>query len=1175
MSHETTPLALATALRDDARFLRVLAQSLVHDEQLADDVVQEAWVAVLLRPPRAAGGLRPWLAAVVRNLSFRARRGRTRRERREAAAALPEADPESPERLAERGELQRVLLNAVMELPAGQRDVVLLRYLDDVPAAEIARRRGVPDATVRTQLKRALDRLRAKLDARAIGGRAAWIALLAPWAGPPGALVATGSSGAAAVGGAASAGGSTASTLVATGGGGGVAWGLGISVVAIVAVSAWVWIEGRRSAPLHIDRPVELAEPARDIEPPRGFEVVGEAARAEARPEGQVSAASHTGLDDVDLEALRLAPFEPLPPAVVVGRLVQPDGAPAAGAEVALRAIGDEEARHATASDAAGRFRIAGVAFEPRFELRASIGARSARAAIVRPLDLIAGLNDLDTLVLERVVELRVQVVDRAGAAVRGASVAIAGADDSVERAVTDDAGEVHFAAVPQGKRRLAAASTEPPAFGEAECVVAEHHALEPVVLTLVPATVIRGVVVDAASTTLAAVRVEARSGPAEPHLVVESDAAGCFALPVPRRRLTLAAAAPSLVLRRTLEFEAPPQVPVRIEMAREAAHAVQCVAAPGREPLEGAMLAVEGRPGALLPAGRGRFELPLDSRDTLRFAAWAPRFAPILGRFDPPAKARPDPDHGPRSIEFWRHDLLAVAVRDERGAAVLGATVVALGRDAPTPATRHALRGDLAQRSATALPDAAVAWSLVESNGIARLFVAPEQLARIVVLAEGRAPTVVDVEPRAERASAASSRRLDVVLRRGGSIEGGIRDAAGGPLAGAAIEVASPDGSRCTLLSDAAGRFRFEELAAGRHDVGLQVSGGRVVHDSGSHWELVDERGNRGRYAKSKRPDPWAGRVRPVVAEVEPGGCATVELVEPSVRRGAIAGSLRFAGKPLEGAAVRLIRVSDADSVGLVSTTETTASDRAGRFELTHLPVPSSWHLIVEEGTTAIGGFGSDAIGRRGLELVDGAPALVVSVDVPHVSFASTLVDAATRRPIAGARLELRRDAMRGQATAAAESTEVVTDPNGRFATPPLFAGAWSLRVFVPGYLPLLRALDGAGELEPIELERGGWVRLVAPSQREPEVVALRARLRPEARAEVLELDVPRSTDGAFWIYAGRPGSRSGEFGWIGSRSEVPAEVDLLATDGTILGTQAVELPARIGEPPELSLER
>lgn len=178
------PTALAATLHQDARFLRALARSLLHDDAAADDVVQEALVTALRRPPRADGSLRGWLAGIVRHLSFRRRRSEQRRAHHESAAAsvVVLEGPESPAAIVARGELLQLLVNAVMELPAAQRDAVLLRYFEGLTAAEIARRRGLPDATVRSHLKRALDALRARLDARNRGGRAEWIALLAPWA---------------------------------------------------------------------------------------------------------------------------------------------------------------------------------------------------------------------------------------------------------------------------------------------------------------------------------------------------------------------------------------------------------------------------------------------------------------------------------------------------------------------------------------------------------------------------------------------------------------------------------------------------------------------------------------------------------------------------------------------------------------------------------------------------------------------------------------------------------------------------------------------------------------------------------------------------------------------------------------------------------------------------------
>ena len=57
------------ALLENRDFLRLLARKLVYDEHAAEDVVQQAWLAALERPPRYQGPLRAWLAGVVRNLA--------------------------------------------------------------------------------------------------------------------------------------------------------------------------------------------------------------------------------------------------------------------------------------------------------------------------------------------------------------------------------------------------------------------------------------------------------------------------------------------------------------------------------------------------------------------------------------------------------------------------------------------------------------------------------------------------------------------------------------------------------------------------------------------------------------------------------------------------------------------------------------------------------------------------------------------------------------------------------------------------------------------------------------------------------------------------------------------------------------------------------------------------
>src|SRR5262249_58522472 len=59
------------------------------------------------------------------------------------------------------------------------RTAILLRYLRDLPVDEVARRTGVPVATLRSRVQRGLALLRSRLDRRH-GSRAAWVALLGP-----------------------------------------------------------------------------------------------------------------------------------------------------------------------------------------------------------------------------------------------------------------------------------------------------------------------------------------------------------------------------------------------------------------------------------------------------------------------------------------------------------------------------------------------------------------------------------------------------------------------------------------------------------------------------------------------------------------------------------------------------------------------------------------------------------------------------------------------------------------------------------------------------------------------------------------------------------------------------------------------------------------------------------
>ncbi len=167
---------LETLLRH-ADWLARLARRLVSDAAAAEDLVQETWIAALRRPPDPDRPARPWLAGVIRKLALL----RGRRESRQVASAWPSAEAApSAEESAAQVELERTVAGAVLALDEPFRSAILLRYYRGLSSVEIGRELGVPDATVRTRIKRGLERLRVRLDQVHGGDGRTWISALAP-----------------------------------------------------------------------------------------------------------------------------------------------------------------------------------------------------------------------------------------------------------------------------------------------------------------------------------------------------------------------------------------------------------------------------------------------------------------------------------------------------------------------------------------------------------------------------------------------------------------------------------------------------------------------------------------------------------------------------------------------------------------------------------------------------------------------------------------------------------------------------------------------------------------------------------------------------------------------------------------------------------------------------------
>ena len=135
------------------------ALSVLREERVAEDAVQDAFeraFAALGRYPEErlrAMRLRPWLYRITLNVARNRLRGRREVPVEETSPAGVAVSDEGRESVMD-------VLAALGRLPERQRVAVTLRYLQDLPYAEISRVTGWPEGTAKTLVRRGLARLR-------------------------------------------------------------------------------------------------------------------------------------------------------------------------------------------------------------------------------------------------------------------------------------------------------------------------------------------------------------------------------------------------------------------------------------------------------------------------------------------------------------------------------------------------------------------------------------------------------------------------------------------------------------------------------------------------------------------------------------------------------------------------------------------------------------------------------------------------------------------------------------------------------------------------------------------------------------------------------------------------------------------------------------------------------
>jgi RNA polymerase sigma-70 factor, ECF subfamily len=162
-----------------APWIRKVVRSMLADEHLADDLAQETLEAGLRQGSSIHGSTRSWLYGVAKNLHRQFLRGQKRREVRERRVATSEFQPDSQD-LVERVEIMQIVETAVLALPTAPRDLLILRYYEELSVPQMAKLQGITVQAMESRLHRAKNLLRAQLQRR-FGQN--WIAAVLPLAG--------------------------------------------------------------------------------------------------------------------------------------------------------------------------------------------------------------------------------------------------------------------------------------------------------------------------------------------------------------------------------------------------------------------------------------------------------------------------------------------------------------------------------------------------------------------------------------------------------------------------------------------------------------------------------------------------------------------------------------------------------------------------------------------------------------------------------------------------------------------------------------------------------------------------------------------------------------------------------------------------------------------------------
>lgn len=157
--------AIRSVIDEFTPMVRNTARRVVRDHSLAEDVVQDTFLALWSDPGKfdsARGSLGAFLATIAHRRAIDVVRSEVARAQREQRPSEP-PPPIDVETEVWNLELSRTVRQGIDTLPPGERDAISLAYLSGLSYTAVAERLGLPEGTVKSRIRTGMRRLASSL----------------------------------------------------------------------------------------------------------------------------------------------------------------------------------------------------------------------------------------------------------------------------------------------------------------------------------------------------------------------------------------------------------------------------------------------------------------------------------------------------------------------------------------------------------------------------------------------------------------------------------------------------------------------------------------------------------------------------------------------------------------------------------------------------------------------------------------------------------------------------------------------------------------------------------------------------------------------------------------------------------------------------------------------------